>query len=353
MKERNYAAISKNILSWHSRIDRSLPWKVDRDPYKIWLSEIIMQQTRVEQGTPYYLRFVERFPTVESLAAAPIDEILKAWEGLGYYQRARNLHFTARQVALENNGNFPDTYEGLLALKGVGTYTAAAIASFAYDLPYAVVDGNVIRVLARVAGIDAPVNAPSTVREIQSMADRMLPPAQGADFNQAIMDFGALLCRPKNPHCGDCPIQSHCRAHAMGEVHNIPKKKPKKPKRKRYFHYLIFNLDDQIFIRKRRGNDIWKGLYEFYLIEHEGLLTTEELDKVIPFDFDFHPAAANRIQQLSHQTIECMFLEARIQDDAGLEDYERVDRKQVCKYAFPRALDWYLNDKAVTLNLLF
>ncbi|HMX40236.1 MAG TPA: A/G-specific adenine glycosylase, partial [Saprospiraceae bacterium] len=223
------------LLRWAEVHPRPLPWKGQSDPYRIWLSEIILQQTRVEQGLPYYERFVAAYPSVRHLADAPEEELMKLWEGLGYYSRARNLHAAARHIAYGLGGNFPTDYAGLRQLRGVGDYTAAAIASFAYGLPHAVVDGNVYRVLARCFGIATPTATPAAKRQFADLAQRLLDPARPAAFNQAIMDFGATWCKPRQPRCADCPLSSRCVALATGQVASLPLKSGKAPKKERFF----------------------------------------------------------------------------------------------------------------------
>ena len=254
------------IIDWFRQNGRALPWRETRDPYAIWLSEIILQQTRVEQGRPYWERFMRRWPTVDDLAAATEDEVLREWQGLGYYSRARNLHAAARQVAAR--GGFPTTFEELKALKGVGDYTAAAIGSFAFNLPVAVVDGNVYRVLARHFGISTPINTTEGKKEFTALAQEQLLPAlnregQGADiFNQAMMDFGATLCTPSNPHCEECPFMETCVALREGRVSELPVKLRKLKIQERHITYIYIRYKGETAIRRRPKGDIWEGLYE-------------------------------------------------------------------------------------------
>ncbi|RZK92973.1 MAG: A/G-specific adenine glycosylase, partial [Hymenobacter sp.] len=255
------------MLAWYPRHRRDLPWRHTRDPYAIWLSEVILQQTRVAQGLPYYLDFLSSYPTVEALAAAPEQEVLRHWQGLGYYSRARNMHHTAQQIVREFGGRFPATYAGLRQLKGVGPYTAAAIASFAFDEAVAVLDGNVFRVLARIFGLHADIAAPSSRKEFQALADLHLPPSHAADFNQAIMEFGALQCTPAKPDCLFCPLQSECWAFQHGQVALLPVKAKAKAARTRHFHYLVLRHGGQLYLKERPGGDIWQGLYDFALVE--------------------------------------------------------------------------------------
>ncbi|WP_205503469.1 A/G-specific adenine glycosylase [Rufibacter psychrotolerans] len=259
------------LIEWYHRHQRPLPWRETTDPYAIWLSEIILQQTRVRQGLPYYLKFMERFPTVQDLAHAPEDEVLRLWQGLGYYSRARNLHHTAKQVVSEFGGRFPDTYAKLLQLKGVGTYTAAAIASFAYREPVAVLDGNVYRVLARVFGRQENIAAPASKKIFEELANAHLPADQPHTYNQAIMEFGAIQCTPVAPDCLFCPLQQECFAFQHGLVNVLPIKEKAKSSRQRYFHYLVLQHEDKLYLRKRPANDIWQSLYDFYILETDEL----------------------------------------------------------------------------------
>ncbi len=262
------------LLTWHSTHHRPLPWKGEKNPYLVWLSEIILQQTRVEQGLPYFEKFKAAYPTVTDLANAPEDEVMKLWEGLGYYSRARNLHAAAKHIANELEGKFPGTYEGIRLLKGVGPYTAAAIASFAFDLPHAVVDGNVYRVLSRCFGIEEPIDSTAGKKLFAKLAQEILENAgtNPGSFNQAMMDFGATHCMPKVPKCGECPMQSKCIAFQKNRVDKLPVKSKKLVRRQRFFNYFLFHSEGKIFIKKRTGEDIWQNLYDFPLIESEELV---------------------------------------------------------------------------------
>ena len=259
---------SIKLYEWHSHVERDLPWKASSDPYKIWLSEIILQQTRVAQGRPYYLKFVESFPTVFDLANAELDEVLLLWQGLGYYSRARNMHQTARIVADQYKGKFPDTYAEISALKGIGDYTASAILSFAFNKPYPVLDGNVKRVISRYFNITEPIDINSTLKTLKSLLSEVFDDNHPAEFNQAIIDFGATQCVPKNPDCNRCPLRESCLSFATGTVHIIPTKRKKIKKKDRFFHYLFIGLDS-IIIKQRASGDIWEGLHDFPLIEDE------------------------------------------------------------------------------------
>jgi A/G-specific adenine glycosylase len=252
-------AFTQTILHWYAENGRDLPWRRTKDPYAVWLSEIILQQTRIAQGTAYWHRFLARFPNVESLAEASEDEVLRLWEGLGYYSRARNLHAAAKQVVAQ--GGFPQTLEGIRGLKGVGDYTAAAIGSICFGLPAAVVDGNVYRVLARHFGLETPVGTTAAKKEFTALAQKLLP-ADAAAFNQGMMDFGAIQCTPANPDCLTCPLQASCHAFRTGRVALLPVKKPAAAVQERRFAYVYVRFQGQTAIRKRGAGDIWQGLWE-------------------------------------------------------------------------------------------
>lgn len=339
-----------------------MPWKGSKDPYVIWLSEIILQQTRVEQGMPYFQRFLEHYPTVKDLAAASQDEVLKLWEGLGYYSRARNLHATARFITDDLGGRFPDDYKDILKLKGVGPYTAAAIASFAFNLPYAVVDGNVFRVLARYFGMDLPIDASEGKKAFSKLADRLLDQSDPARYNQAIMDFGATHCTPKNPRCNLCPLHQNCFAFRHQATASLPVKSKKMVKKERHFHFLVFNRQGKVCIRKRTGKDIWQHLYEFPHIElafplpqGEDLLAHPDWDHLTkPFQpLAVHQRSRPFRQVLSHQIIHAVFWEIETKKPPLTSDDNLIetDRKNLTKFAFPKIIDWYLRDKSLYLKL--
>ena len=275
---------SKNLIRWYLTHRRNLPWRQTTDPYHIWLSEIMLQQTRVAQGLPYYLKFVAHYPTVHHLAKAAEDEVLKLWQGLGYYSRARNLHATAKTVSQQLDGIFPNTYADLVKLKGVGDYTASAIASMAFHRPTAVVDGNVYRVLARVFGIATPINTTGGQKEFKALAQKLLDPRRPGLHNQALMEFGARQCTPKKPDCDSCPLNHRCLAFRGGRVEQLPVKLKSKPPRVRHFNYLVLLSDnDRTLLQQRSKNDIWEKLYEFPLIETPAQTTIEELQSLQQF----------------------------------------------------------------------
>ncbi|MBC6699652.1 A/G-specific adenine glycosylase [Hymenobacter puniceus] len=326
------------LLEWYPRHRRDLPWRHTRDPYAIWLSEVILQQTRVKQGLPYYLDFVSSYPTVQDLAAAPQDEVLRHWQGLGYYSRARNMHHTAQQVVNEYGGHFPTTYAELLHLRGVGQYTAAAIASFAFDEQVAVLDGNVFRVLARVFGLTQDIAAPASRKVFQQLADTLIPADQPAEFNQAIMEFGAIQCTPLKPDCLFCPLQSQCFAFQHGMVSELPVKSKAKATRTRFFHYLVLRHADTIYMRRRGPKDIWEGLYDFHLQETDTaelpaaalLAAVEALGGQLDTNKVEEPTHALR-HVLSHQKVEAKFHPVWLQEPlptqalaaAGLSAFSR------------------------------
>ena len=269
---------AKKLTSWYLENKRDLPWRKTADPYHVWLSEIILQQTRVAQGMPYYFRFVNVFPSVFDLANASEEKVLKQWQGLGYYSRARNLHAAAKYVAYDLGGKFPDNYKDLIKLKGVGDYTASAVASICFNEPVAVVDGNVFRVLSRVFGIDTPINSTEGKKHFKEKAQQLLDPQNPADFNQAMMEFGALHCTPRNPACETCPFSEDCVAYNQNRISQLPVKLKKQKIKKRHFNYLVFVSEgERTVLQQRKGKGIWKGLYEFPLVETLSEATLENL----------------------------------------------------------------------------
>jgi A/G-specific adenine glycosylase len=339
------------LLRWHKELNtREMPWKGEKDPYKIWLSEVILQQTRVEQGMAYYNRFVRKYPTIRQLAKAPDQEVFKIWEGLGYYSRCRNLLFTARQLVAENKAGFPDTYDGLLALKGVGPYTAAAIASFAYDLPYAVVDGNVFRVLSRFFGIDEPIDSAKGKQLFTELATEQLSKEAPGLFNQAIMDFGAVVCKPFSPACSICPLQAHCVAFHEGKVNQLPVKEKTLTRKHRWFYYFIFECDGKLLVHERTGKDIWQQLFEFYLLEAEASIHWDDatvrnwLEEQLAASPAGKPIiSAVYTQQLTHQQIRGQFIRVVLEKiPSSLKKYPWRTPPQITKLPFPRFINQYL-----------
>lgn len=341
---------SRVLLDWYAEHRRELPWRETKDPYRIWISEIILQQTRVAQGYEYFLRFVERFPDLAALAEADEDEVMKYWQGLGYYSRARNLHAAARSM----NGAFPRTYEGVRALKGVGDYTAAAICSIAYDMPYAVVDGNVYRVLSRYFGVEVPIDSVQGKKLFASLAQEMLDEKHVALYNQAIMDFGAIQCTPQSPSCMFCPLADSCSALATGKVALLPIKQHRTKTTDRYFTYIYMCVGGQMLLRKRTGNDIWRNLYELPLIETDHQMTVEELllaselkelgANVEPI---VRPLQIGVKHVLSHQIIHADFYEMIFPADIqGFADYIRIGQGEWTRYAVPRLIHQFLEKYA-------
>lgn len=297
---------SEKLVKWYKGNHRNLPWRLTRDPYRIWLSEIILQQTRVNQGLPYYERFVEIYPTVRHLAAATEQEVLRLWQGLGYYTRARNLHRCAKKIVADHNEVFPKTFDELIKLPGIGEYTAAAIASIAHGEAVAVVDGNVFRVLARVFGIDTIINSPAGKKEFTALANRVLDHRIPDIHNQAMMEFGALFCTPKNPFCFECVFKTNCEAFRSDLQHVLPVKQKLKKSSQRYFYYLVIRKGNSIAMKKREEKDIWNGLYDFPLIEHERPVTESQLKK----QFGKGIIISRPFKHiLSHQTIHARFIE--------------------------------------------
>jgi len=265
------------LINWYLLNKRELPWRKTKNPYFIWLSEIMLQQTRVAQGLPYYLKFVEEFPTVFDLAEAEEEKVLKLWQGLGYYSRARNLHFTAKYIASALNGEFPNNYKDLKKLKGVGDYTASAIASICFEESVAVVDGNVYRVLSRVFGIDTPINSTEGIKQFKKLAQQLIPENEPSVYNQAIMEFGALHCKPKTPYCITCPFQLKCKAFQQGKIEQLPVKLKKTKVLTKHFNYFVISAEEKTVVQQRKGRGIWQKLYQFPLVETGKEVNKEEL----------------------------------------------------------------------------
>lgn len=275
---------SRGLITWYKTNKRDLPWRNHKDAYKIWLSEIILQQTQVVQGMSYYLKFTQKYPKIGQLAAAKEDEVLKLWQGLGYYSRARNLHAAAKVVNEQHKGVFPSNYEDIKALKGVGDYTAAAISSFAFNLPYAVVDGNVYRVLSRLFGIETPIDSGAGKKQFQQLATELLDKKDPGEHNQAIMEFGSQYCKPVNPDCQNCIFNAKCFAFKSARVSELPVKSKKTKVKERFFNYVVLiDKNNDIFLNKRVAGDIWQGLYEFLLIESDKEIATQQLLKHATF----------------------------------------------------------------------
>ena len=339
---------SNSLIKWYLQNKRDLPWRNTTNPYIIWLSEIMLQQTRVAQGLPYFNAFTEAFPTVFNLANAEEEQVLKLWQGLGYYSRARNLHATAKFIATELNGVFPENYENLLKLKGVGEYTAAAIASFSYNEPVAVVDGNVFRVLSRYFNIDSDISEGKTKKEFQNIAQEVLPTDKPALFNQAIMEFGAMQCVPKNPNCNSCILNSSCAALQHKKVLELPVKTKKTKVTNRYLNYLILkDIDSNYIVQKREGKGIWENLYEFPMIETEDLVSEHDFMNQLAF-VDFFNKKPNEIfilnqkiilHKLSHQNLHIRFFQLNFNEK--LPDSKTF--AEIEKLPFPIVIHNFMN----------
>ncbi|MFN4233492.1 MAG: A/G-specific adenine glycosylase [Bacteroidia bacterium] len=347
-------SFSAILINWYLNNKRNLPWRNTRDPYKIWLSEIILQQTRVEQGLPYYQKFIEKYPTVFNLAKAKQDEVLKLWQGLGYYSRARNLHFTAKEIVKNYKGQFPNNYQEIRALKGIGDYTAAAIASFAFDLPYAVVDGNVMRVLSRYLGINEPIDSTKGKKLFAEAAQELLDKKNPAVHNQAIMEFGAIYCVPVKPNCEYCIFNSTCEAFRSKKVNELPVKSKKTKIKKRFFHYLIVENKGKTYLQKRAEGDIWQGLYEFPLIETDKALDFEELIKQLEsknffknISIELVKTSQDKKHILSHQHIHARFFHVKVNKLAKLKAYKQISMSELDKFALPRLIHRYLEEEMI------
>lgn len=355
----------KSIIKWYEENKRELPWRESSDPYLIWISEIILQQTRVVQGYDYFLRFIKRFPDVRTLADADEDEVMKYWQGLGYYSRARNLHAAAKSM----KGVFPATYQEVLALKGVGEYTASAICSFAYGMPYAVVDGNVYRVLSRYFGIDTPIDSTKGKKLFAALADEMLDKKHPALYNQGIMDFGAIQCTPQSPNCLFCPLAESCSALAKGMVAKLPVKQHKTKTANRYFNYIYVRAGAYTFINKRTENDIWKNLFELPLIETSSALSEEDFLALPEFcellasggivdkpgdqrnDMPVVRSVCREVKHvLSHRVIYANFYELTLPcESTSFGSFQKIKVEELGQYAVPRLvhafIEKYLDSK--------
>ena len=334
------------IINWYRQNKRNLPWRITKDPYKIWLSEVILQQTRVDQGLNYYTKFIKNYPTFTDLAEANEQAILSDWQGLGYYSRARNLHSAAKMIVEEFAGNFPNNYKDILRLKGVGSYTAAAIASFAFDLPYAVVDGNVFRVLSRLFDISTPIDSSEGQKEFNLLAQELLNKQHPAEHNQAIMEFGALQCVPVNPNCEICPFVQSCQARKNNSIQQRPLKKSKTKVRNRYFHFLHIENETHILINKRTEKDIWFNLYQFPLIEKTEEtalnLIQREIEERYNLTISSYKTGIKHI--LSHQHLYTTFwkIDELPEVIKNNEDYICIKKEELSLFPIPRVIERYL-----------
>jgi A/G-specific adenine glycosylase len=371
---------SSQLNSWYKKNKRDLPWRQTKDPYKIWLSEVILQQTRIEQGLSYYQKFVEHFPTVKHLAAAPEEKVLKLWQGLGYYSRARNLHAAAKQIVgskksavssrqsgtskqsavgsrqsmVERNekkqNGFPSTYDEIIKLKGVGQYTASAIASICFGEARAVVDGNVYRFLSRVFGVETPIDCSAGKKEFQELADELLDKKNCGDHNQAMMEFGARHCKPKNPLCGECPFEETCIARRKNKVEQLPVKEKKTKVRTRYLEYFVFDCKGKTFLKKRENSkDIWQHLYEFPLIEfskkEREATILKKAEKEYDTELNVSSVSTEIKHVLSHQILRARFWHVKPgeQSTALKKNFLSVQKTKVNEYALPRLIDKHWN----------
>jgi len=349
----DYQRFSYQIIKWYKNNPRELPWRNTSDPYKIWLSEIILQQTRVAQGLPYYEAFLDSYPTVKDLALAPEEEVLRLWQGLGYYSRARNLHFCAKMIWFDLKGKFPRTYKELLLLKGVGSYTAAAISSFAFGEVKAVVDGNVFRVLARVFGIETDIASGKGKKEFETLANEIIPEDDPATFNQAMMDFGARLCTPKNPSCEECPLQQNCFAYQNSLVKALPVKINKTKVRERNIHYYVIKCGNSWVWNKRTAGDIWEGLHDFPQLEPSSTSTELGLsllrqDTIIPFSKKYRHILSH--QKLNVQFSQVVIPEKNYQNLAQWcenEGYFLVAEEKIDQLAKPKLIVNFLTDAEI------
>lgn len=338
----------QKIEKWYLQNKRNLPWRETKNPYFIWLSEVILQQTRVEQGLSYYNAFVKKYPTVQKLAKAQEQEVLKLWQGLGYYSRARNLHASAKIIHTKYKGVFPDTYQEIKALKGIGSYTAAAIGSFAFNLPHAVIDGNVYRVLSRVFGITAPIDSTKGKKQFEELAQNLLNKKNPALYNQAIMEFGSQMCKPVNPNCLSCVLKNKCFAFEKGMVASLPVKEKKTKIRERYLNYfLLIDKKGDVIYNTRGPKDIWQGLNELFLIETAGetdlihLLKNEKLLEVIGKNYIINKKQYKVKHILSHQRLNSTFYLIKCNRVFG-KDLKKTHHTKIHKLAWPRLIDKFL-----------
>ena len=332
-----------NVLSeWYLAHKRTLPWRGEKNPYKIWISEIILQQTRVKQGWDYYLHFIETFPTVEILAAAPQEKVLKVWQGLGYYSRARNLHEAAKQIVEKHNGKFPENYEDIRKLKGVGDYTAAAIGSIAFGLPYPAVDGNLFRFICRLFGIFDDIMLPATKKVVTEKCLQLMKNMNAGEFNEAMMEFGALQCVPQNPDCESCPFQKQCYAFTHNVIDTLPVKTKRIHLKERHLHYIFYRLPQGTIIKKRTEKDIWKGLYELPLIENKTKESELLSDLLYHYKHHLTPDYYKR-HLLTHQILHLYFYIITLEEMPVLSEGEQlVKYAELEQYPFSKVVAEFL-----------
>jgi len=338
------------LLDWYYKNARSLPWRETKDPYLIWISEIILQQTRVDQGLPYYIRFTESFPNVKQLHQASEDQVLKLWQGLGYYSRARNMKAAAKQIVENFDGNFPTIYKDILSLKGVGPYTAAAISSICFNLQHAVVDGNVFRVLSRHFGINTPINSTKGKKEFETLANKLIPKDKPGDYNQAIMEFGARFCVPVSPDCENCPLNHSCEAFKNNRVAQLPVKEPKLKVKNRFLHYFYITDGDLFLTEKRDTNNIWKGLYQLPIIETKENVSTKDLIESNEFLELIKSNSFELINQkeikhkLTHRNLFIRFYHLKLDKIEGFP-FKKIKSIDWETLAFPKPIHQYLLEK--------
>lgn len=337
----------KLIREWYFENGRSLPWRETRDPYKIWISEIILQQTQVKQGLEYYHKFIQEFPDVQTLANATETELMRQWQGLGYYSRARNIHHAAKTIVSEHNGLMPQTYKKIRTLKGIGPYTAAAIASFAFNLPFAVVDGNVYRLLSRLYASEIPIDTTEGKKHFYNLADQLLDQSEPATHNQAIMEMGALICRPANPKCNECPVARYCKALDTGTQYRFPVKIKKLTRKKRFLNFLLIEKDRRTIVQKRTKKDIWQGLYQLPLIETNVRVQKKEIIKWIEQDTGVKVTAKKVLEKkhlLTHQELHTVFYKAEWPKNVNLPSVfdniptEEINKEDAAQIPFPQLI---------------
>jgi A/G-specific adenine glycosylase len=330
------------LVRWYNEKKRNLPWRETSDPYLIWLSEIILQQTRVDQGLNYFLNFKRNFPSIDKLAKASEMEVLNLWKGLGYYSRARNLHETAKIISENYNGVFPNTHDEILKLKGIGSYTAAAISSFAFNEPKAVLDGNVFRVLSRLFGMETPINTTQGKKEFQALADELLDRENPANYNQAIMEFGAIQCVPVNPKCYQCPLDFMCEAKARNTVKQLPIKIGKAKITNKYFVFQIFKNEGKVLLEKRTDSGIWKNMFQFPLIEFQD--AAEKMTFVQKGKYEYLSSEVKHI--LSHQHLYCHFVISTSQEKKVNDTQLWVNIVEFSNYPVPRVIERFMEENS-------
>lgn len=349
-------AFAQRLMDWYHANSRPLPWRESNDPYLIWLSEIILQQTRVDQGLPYFERFRHQFPTVRHLAEATEEDVMKCWQGLGYYSRARNLHKTAKTVAYEHGGIFPDSYTGLLKLKGIGPYTAAAIASIAYGEAVPVVDGNVYRFISRYLAIDMPIGSPAAQRYFSEILLNYIPKGQASKFNQALMEFGALQCTPRNPLCETCPFRTDCTAYRQDQIDRFPVKGSKTKVKEVFYHFIVLEKGEKLWLTQRDDSGLWKKLWHFPMLETENELTEVEVLHWVISSFQLkehqliHKGKWKTLHLLSHRKIQARFWQFACSGTPDKKGIFEIDRQDIDTYALPQIMVKYLRRDNSSIN---